>query len=316
MSLGNFGNLLAATGRYQEAEVVVRRELEVRQKLVDDFPAEPDAWSFFADAYMDLANLRGRTGKLQAAVAALRQEVSLRQKRAAEFPRLPRIHLPLANERLGDAILKAGGQGDAIAAYQNAIAACKEVVLPTVDQPTAFVCWGRCLAHVGARNEAVDAWMEAALDADNPQVANSVAWFLATASAPPIQNPEKAVQLAKKALTLAPQNGSFWTTLGAAYYRADQWQEAVAALEQAMRLRSGGDSADWFFLAMARRQLGDAKNARHLYDQAVQWMDKNRPRDAELQRFRAEAAFVLGIQEKALDKNPNHKARNNPGEND
>jgi serine/threonine protein kinase len=42
-TLGNLGNLLTEAARYQEAEAVVGRELEVRQQLVEDFPAEPGA---------------------------------------------------------------------------------------------------------------------------------------------------------------------------------------------------------------------------------------------------------------------------------
>ena len=62
-----------------------------------------------------------------------------------------------------------------------------------------------------------------------------------------------------------------------------------------MELRKGGDSNDWFFLAMAHWQLSDKEQARKWYDQAVEWMEKNKPEDEELLRFRAEAAALLGL---------------------
>ena len=62
-----------------------------------------------------------------------------------------------------------------------------------------------------------------------------------------------------------------------------------------MDLRKGGDSFDWFFLAMAHWQLGETDKARKWFDQAVGWMDKNQPRNAELRRFRAEAAELMKI---------------------
>jgi hypothetical protein len=65
-----------------------------------------------------------------------------------------------------------------------------------------------------------------------------------------------------------------------------------------MELRKGGDSFDWFFLAMANWQLGKKEEARKLYDKAVQWMDKNQPKDEELRRFRGEAEESLGIRKK------------------
>ena len=40
-------------------------------------------------------------------------------------------------------------------------------------------------------------------------------------------------------------------------------------------------------------QLGDRELARTRYNRAVEWMDKNGPRDEELLRFRAEAAGLL-----------------------
>jgi hypothetical protein len=69
------------------------------------------------------------------------------------------------------------------------------------------------------------------------------------------------------------------------------------------QLRKGGDSTDFFFLAMAHWQLGEKDKARAWYDQAVAWMDKNRPQDAELKRFRAEAAALLGLAKEAQTQN-------------
>jgi hypothetical protein len=65
-----------------------------------------------------------------------------------------------------------------------------------------------------------------------------------------------------------------------------------------MQLRSGGDSHDWFFLAMAHWQLGEKEKARQWFDRAVQWMNKNLPNGKELGRVRAEAAELLKIEAK------------------
>ena len=50
---------------------------------------------------------------------------------------------------------------------------------------------------------------------------------------------------------------------------------------------------------MAHWQLGDQDDARSWYDKAVErmekWMDKNKPQDEKLRRFRAEAEELLGI---------------------
>jgi hypothetical protein len=57
-----------------------------------------------------------------------------------------------------------------------------------------------------------------------------------------------------------------------------------------------GSSYDWFFLAMTHWRLGRKSDARKSYDQAVQWMEKNDPKNARLRRFRAEAEELLGNQ--------------------
>ena len=65
-----------------------------------------------------------------------------------------------------------------------------------------------------------------------------------------------------------------------------------------MAMNRGGDSSDWFFLAMACWQMGRREDARRWYRQAVAWMEKHAREDAELLRFRAEAAHLLRLPER------------------
>jgi eukaryotic-like serine/threonine-protein kinase len=95
----------------------------------------------------------------------------------------------------------------------------------------------------------------------------------------------------------APERGEFWNTLGVAQYRAGEFQSALIALSRSMELRSGGDAADHFFVAMAYERLGDRKQARIWYDKAVQWMDKRFPQGEADLRYQAEAKEVLGLKE-------------------
>jgi tetratricopeptide (TPR) repeat protein len=111
-------------------------------------------------------------------------------------------------------------------------------------------------------------------------------------------NAKRAVELARKAVALAPKNPAFLNTLGIAQYRNSDWNGALATLTTSVDSRKGGDAFDWFFLAMANWQLGKKDDARKWHDQAVAWMDKHQPKNAELRRFRAEAAKLLGIDKK------------------
>ena len=106
--------------------------------------------------------------------------------------------------------------------------------------------------------------------------------YLGTIAAPPWASPDAAAIAAayRTLVTLRPSS-------------AAAWNEAVAALEKSAGLRNGGDSFDWFFLAMAHWKLGAKDKAREWYDKAVRWMDTNQPKNEELHRFRAEAAELL-----------------------
>jgi tetratricopeptide (TPR) repeat protein len=128
---------------------------------------------------------------------------------------------------------------------------------------------------------------------------NALAWNIVSTNARSRSEVEFAVHVAAKAATLYPQDGAIVNTLGVAQYRAGKWQDAIEALEKAMKLRKGGDAFDWFFLAMAHWQLGHKDKARTWYEKAVEWMDKYQPKNEELLRFRNEAAELLGISEPA-----------------
>ena len=132
-----------------------------------------------------------------------------------------------------------------------------------------------------------------------------LAWILATWPDAKLRHPERAVELAKKAIDLAPGFWIAWKTLGAAHYRAGDWKAAVAALDKSLELRKGGDAAVQLFLAMAHGKLGNPHEARKAYKQAVQWLEENKEalendkgQAEELLRFRAEAEEVLQLKKK------------------
>jgi serine/threonine protein kinase len=137
--------------------------------------------------------------------------------------------------------------------------------------------------------------------ADEPRVLNKAAWILVTCDDPGLRDPVRAARLAQRAVDLAPRVGSYWNTLGVARYRVGQWKSAAEAFEKSMALRSRDGGTDRLFLAMAHWQLGDRSGARKWHDRAVEWMDKNRPQDVELKRFRAEVAALLGVPELPAD---------------
>jgi len=149
----------------------------------------------------------------------------------------------------------------------------------------------------GQKHTTAKKWQEAVaelskaieLSPDHVLAYNNLAWLLATCPDPKFRDASRTVELAKKAVELAPNEVYLWNTLGAAHYRAGDWLAAKTALEKSMELRSGGDSFDWFFLAMVYWQLDNQQEARNWRDKAVAWMDSNANDNEELRRFRTEA---------------------------
>src|SRR5262249_59662688 len=63
-------------------------------------------------------------------------------------------------------------------------------------------------------NKAIELAGQSAMDTNN------LAWLLATCPDAKFRDAAKAVELAKKAVEMAPKEGMIWNTLGAAHYRA------------------------------------------------------------------------------------------------
>jgi predicted Zn-dependent protease len=150
------------------------------------------------------------------------------------------------------------------------------------------------LRERGARGESVAILRDlAGQELKELQVANSVAWYLATDPDPDVRRPARAVELVQVAVKKAPNVAAVWNTLGVALYRTGRWDEAIEALAHSARLTQGGTPHDWLFLAMAHWQKGDRAEGRAWYEKVLVWLDRNRPDDEELTRFRAEADALI-----------------------
>jgi tetratricopeptide (TPR) repeat protein len=131
------------------------------------------------------------------------------------------------------------------------------------------------------------------------QCLNNAAWSYAMRPEPVLRT--LSLKIARRASELAPRDALNMNTLGVALYRTGNWDEAIEKLNQAMSLLNGEYEAhNTFFLAMAEWRRGDHVAARQWYDRAVAWMEKNRPKDEELLRFRAEAEELLGIKTESI----------------
>src|SRR5262249_12615105 len=160
----------------------------------------------------------------------------------------------------------------------------------------AWMLLGLVLDRTGDRQGSDDAFNRAGeRGGDNATVLNNVIWSFVSDPRARALAPSRAVRMAGRVVELAPTAAYAWNTLGVARYRAGDWKGAIEALEKSESLEPDKHLAfNGLFLALARWQLGQKNEARTWYGKAEVWMEKNRPKDEELLRLRAEAAALLG----------------------
>ncbi len=199
--------------------------------------------------------------------------------------------LDRARYRRAQALMRLGRHREALADLDILIPKHPEVYAPYPLRGIAREALGD---HEQAR---ADREKASSLLPKDSRALNERAWDYATG---PIdqRDPELAVALARRSVALAPGQQVSLNTLGVALYRAGQYAEAIAVLEQSRAAGKGEfDAFDLFFLAMAQQKLGRASRARASFERAARWWDEHKSLPAqyvsELTNFRAEAEEVL-----------------------
>jgi serine/threonine protein kinase/Tfp pilus assembly protein PilF len=311
------GVLSHAIGRLAEAEAAFRQALDIGRKEGSGATGHAPSWAESPEVYARLGLQLHATGRLGEAEQAQRQALSLIARRQAQFPDVKawRAVEAFSRKALGALLMQADRPGEAETEFQRCIAIEEASASGSAtNSPSRKKSVGGrdCLERLrqSQGRPSQDIWREASLlveslVSDLPDVSNRrqevatshnlMAWLFATDVDPNWRrDPNQAVFLARKAVDLDPESGEIWNTLGVAYCRVENWKAAIAALEMSMSLRNGGDSYDWFFLAISHWHLGHEDQARRWYEQALAWMDAHSPDEAQIRRFRAEAAALLG----------------------
>jgi serine/threonine protein kinase/Flp pilus assembly protein TadD len=292
---------LQANGESPEAQEVARQASAIYERLAASFPSGPHERHYQAEAQRTLGHAFRSANMPAEAEQAYRQAVALHEALVAEHADEVSYREGLVRDcvELAEFLQCTARRQEAQERCREAIAVHEKLAAEfpqEVQYRQALFSEYYLLAQMGNIQEAERGYRKLlALDPTNALAHNNLARLLATCPDPKVRNASWAVELARKAVELEPKQGSWWNTLGAARYRAGDPKAAIDALTKAMELRQGGDSSDWFFLAMAHWQLGHKEEARNWYDQAVAWMRKNKPHDEELRRFRSEAEETLGL---------------------
>ncbi|HEY7154252.1 MAG TPA: tetratricopeptide repeat protein [Gemmataceae bacterium] len=294
----NIGIALADQGKLDDAVAAYRESIKLDPKNS-------------SHAYNNLGRALREQKKLDEAVAAYRESIKLDPKHASAYSNLG---IALHDQKKLDEAVECFHKAieldpkhasayinlgallcDDLAEYDEAVECFRKAVELAPTLVTAQHNLGVALMKQGKWPEAIAAAERAlAIAPENPDAQARLACILANCSDENRRDLSRAMALSTKALQRDPNNADYLEVIGSVHYRTGDWKAAIAALEKSMAVR---ESDARYFLAMAHWQLGNKDQARQCYDKAVEWTRKNKPKDAEVRRYRAEAAELLGMNE-------------------
>ena len=212
LAYGNLGSALVARGQMEEGIAMYQRALALR-------PANPEARNNLANAY-------ARTGRPDEAVTQYQAALDI-------DPGMTGIHANYAA-----VLAQMGRLDDAIVQYRLAANTGR-------DRATALSNLANALWRKGADREAAARFMQAlAVRPADAEIANRLAFLLATTLDPGLRNPPQALRLADR-LTAGAGNSDplRLRTQAAAQAAAGRWPEAVATAQRALQTAAANQDA-------------------------------------------------------------------------
>jgi len=128
---------------------------------------------------------------------------------------------------------------------------------------------------------------------NQPAVLNQIARYLVIVRLE-FRQPERALELARRAAAGLPNGQIAHCALALAAYRTGRLEEALEAAEKALELPSKmQDAFAGYLITMIRARQGKLEAARTQLEESVAWMKKNHAHCKECRRMRREAERVL-----------------------
>ena len=300
----NLANLYRAAGRLPEAEEAYRQAIAFLQKEATDFPNRLNCRSALGLYHVELGELLEATNRRDKAEQASRVAWAIATDKVSPEAQ-PQYFWSIGCP--GQACLvklptAAGHTKEVEAHYRQAIVLWKKLATQSPPFPTTDYLVGTHATSdgrvPGSRQgtprrprsspfEPSRCWRYPVGEAGSERPAHHklrlCVQFIGLCTWPLLPNvklrePKRAVDLAQKAIRWHQRRGIFGTRW-ASPTTPGNWKACLAALEKVPEFSPYATSWDWFFQAMAHWQLSDKDRAHKYYQQAVDWMDKNHPKN-------------------------------------
>ena len=246
LALNNYGSILVAKGRVEEAKALFQKALEVEPRCAETCynlglaeaklgQIDPAiAWYLKAVEYQpgnavfhnNLANSLLQKGQVDQAIAEYHKALEIQPNHAD------------ALNNLGSALVRKGLVEDGIVCYQRALAVNPDLMEARYNLGQAWLQTGRVSDAVG------EWWQVVRRQPRNAVARNDLAWVLATSPDDSLRDSPSALRLAEEANQIAEgQNATILRTLAAAYASAGRFEEAVAAARRAGQFNTAPSGA-------------------------------------------------------------------------
>jgi tetratricopeptide (TPR) repeat protein len=329
------GLLARLKGQVAESDEALNRSLALRQELASEFPQRPGLRMELASAYRELGT-KVYADQPALALENLNQALGVLRQLAADYPSVPAYEEQLARVQMSLAELhwQSNEYETAETASREALTIFERLAERFPASPhyrERLVEYYRDLysrlSGAGRTGEAEQAFarmidLQTSLAADFQDIARyheQLAWMLVICPYQDLRNESLAVRAAQRGVELQPASGNYYKTLGGALYRAAaekpddaDWQAAIEALERSLELKPGAKGANRLLLAMSHWQLAHSsrarprlspklqehhrEQARQLYREASEWIEKNEPSGKQVRRLKQEAAALMEIE--------------------
>jgi len=331
------GVTLFDSGNHQDGAEELALALSVLESIVVDFPSIPDYRLDVARVRVSYASVLRRQERFEDSATQCARAIDTLEQLVTNHPTVLPYQLTLGRSFncSGELSCDQGKFEESLVWYGKAIQTLKSAYVQ--DRGYTLVRAALCTAHESRansldqlnrhseglpdRDEAFQLRQEMlARHPDDVDTLNAVAWRSVTVPDKDGRYPqaEQAVQWARRANELSPDNGALQNTLGVALYRAEQWREAIDSLQQSTK-RGFDVPHNWLFIAMAHWQLDEKGKAKEWYEKSLSWQTANGARaiaDGELRGFFTEAAMLMvPTEEKQPDEKPAESAPANASDN-
>jgi serine/threonine-protein kinase len=308
----NLGQLLYRIGRTVDAKAELQKTEAGCAQLLERYPTFSRYHALQAACSSSLGFVSGELGKYPDAHAYLDPaSITLRQL-VQQYSNIPEYteRYAICVSHVAELLYKLEEYKRANLLYQESASQLERLREVSGDSPRwrnelarTYSQWGGLLIESNAIQdseqkfrEARKHWQQLLTFCSAPEFLHRAAWFYTNCADEKFRDPDEAIRLATRAKLESPQNADYWSTLGAAYFRNENFAKSIDALREAIRLRTEGDTRDWFFLAMAQWRKGEKAAAMESYQNGVKWIEVNRPANLELKQLRREVEKMLAIE--------------------